>query len=86
MTGGILQIVARSAEDIYLTKDPTITLFKTVYRRHTNFSHEEKKLQFASKVGFDKKCICPIKKLGDLLHNNSSVSSKYSHFNLLSLL
>jgi len=69
MTGGILQIVARSAEDIYLTKDPTITLFKTVYRRHTNFSHEEKKLQFASKVGFDKKCICPIKKLGDLLHN-----------------
>jgi hypothetical protein len=40
MGGGILQLVAYGAQDIYLTGNPQITFFKIVYRRHTNFSME----------------------------------------------
>ena len=35
-----MQLVAYGAQDIYLTGNPQITYFKTVYRRHTNFSME----------------------------------------------
>ena len=40
MGGGILQLVAYSSQDFYLTGNPQITYFKVVYRRHTNFSME----------------------------------------------
>jgi len=35
-----MQLVAYGAQDVYLTGNPQITLFKVVYRRHTNFSCE----------------------------------------------
>ena len=40
MGGGLMQLVAYGAQDIYLTGHPQITFFKVVYRRHTNFSME----------------------------------------------
>jgi hypothetical protein len=40
MGGGLMQLVAYGAQDVYLTGNPQITLFKVVYRRHTNFSVE----------------------------------------------
>lgn len=40
MGGGLMQLVAYGAQDVYLTGNPQITLFKVVYRRHTNFSTE----------------------------------------------
>ena len=40
MGGGLLQLVATGAQDLYLTGNPQITFFKIVYRRHTNFSVE----------------------------------------------
>ena len=40
MGGGLMQLVAYGAQDVYLTGDPQITYFKVVYRRHTNFSME----------------------------------------------
>jgi len=68
MAGGILQLVARSPDDIYLTSDPDITLFKTIYRRYSNFSIDNKNLKFNKNVSFDSKGTCNIKKYGDLLH------------------
>lgn len=38
--GGLMQLVAYGAQDVYLTGNPQITFFKVVYRRHTNFSIE----------------------------------------------
>ena len=35
-----MQLVAYGAQDVYLTGNAQITLFKVVYRRHTNFSAE----------------------------------------------
>ena len=40
MGGGLMQLVAYGAQDIYLTGNPQITFFKVVYHRHTNFSME----------------------------------------------
>lgn len=40
MSGGLMQLVAYGAQDVYLTGNPQITFFKVVYRRHTNFSIE----------------------------------------------
>lgn len=69
MTGGLLQIVAKSVEDIFLTGNPEITLFKMVYKRHSNFSKEDKYIKFNTPVRFGKKASCIIKNLGDLLSN-----------------
>jgi len=68
MPGGILQIVAKGKEDIYLTDDPNITFFKTVYRRHTNFSRTELDINFANKLDFGKEGYCRLGHHGDLLH------------------
>lgn len=40
MPSGLMQLTAYGASDLYLTGDPQVTLFKTVYRRHTAFSME----------------------------------------------
>ena len=40
MGGGLMQLVAMGAQDVFLTGNPQITFFKAVYRRHTNFSKE----------------------------------------------
>jgi hypothetical protein len=38
--GGLMQLAAKSAQDMYLTNNPQITLFKAVYHRHTNFARD----------------------------------------------
>jgi hypothetical protein len=68
MTGGILQIVAYGVEDLFIMGDPQITFFKTVYRRHTNFSRTEINLKFNNKINFGKEGKCKIQRFGDLLH------------------
>lgn len=36
--GGLLQLVAYGAQDVYLTGSPQITFSRVTYRRYTNFS------------------------------------------------
>lgn len=40
MPGGVMQLVAYGAADLFLTGNPQITFFKMVYKRYTNFSSE----------------------------------------------
>ena len=40
MGGGLMQLVAYGAQDVYLTGQPQVTLFRSSYKRHTNFSME----------------------------------------------
>ena len=68
MTGGILQLVSKGVNDLFLVGDPEITFFKIVYRRHTNFSKYEADLRFNTRLSFGKHGICTLKKHGDLLH------------------
>lgn len=69
MAGGILQLVAKGIEDMYLNGDAQITFFKTVYRRHTNFSTDIIDLNFTNNLTFGVLGTCKIKKMGDLLHS-----------------
>jgi len=68
MGGGLMQLVAYGAQDIYLTGNPQITFFKVVYRRHTNFSMEAIEQTFSGSADFGRKVNCTISRNGDLIH------------------
>ena len=68
MGGGLLQLVAYGAQDVYLTGNPQITFFKVVYRRHTNFSMESIEQTLNGTVGFGKRVTCQVSRNGDLIH------------------
>ena len=44
MPNGEIQLVAKAAQDLYLTNNPSISFYKTVYKKYTNFSMELIKL------------------------------------------
>ena len=68
MGGGLLQLVAYGAQDVYLTGNPQITFFKVVYRRHTNFAMEAIQQTFSGTVNFGGTVYCQISRNGDLIH------------------
>jgi hypothetical protein len=68
MTGGLMQLVAYGAQDIYLTGNPMITYFKVVYRRHTNFAMESIEQTFNGVADFGKRVTATISRNGDLIN------------------
>lgn len=69
MGGGLIQLVAYGDQDIYLTSDPQITYFKSVYRRYTNFAMESIAQTFNEQPDFGKRVTCTISRKGDLMHS-----------------
>ena len=67
MGGGLMQLVAYGAQDIYLTGNPQITFFKVVYRRHTNFACESIEQTFNGSVDFGNRVTATISRNGDLI-------------------
>lgn len=67
MPGGLIQIVAYGAQDLFLTGIPEITFFKYIYKRYTNFAMEFIELQFNGDKNFGEEISCQIPKDGDLL-------------------
>jgi hypothetical protein len=75
MKGGFLQLVARNRVDLYLIGTPDITFFKTVYRRHTNFTIEDQELKFkGGNLNFGKLSQCKIETHGDMIHKLNLVT------------
>ena len=68
MGGGLLQLVAYGAQDVYLTGNPQITFFKVVYRRHTNFSIEAIEQSFNGNNAFGSRATVQITRNGDLIN------------------
>jgi hypothetical protein len=68
MGGGLMQLVAYGAQDIYLTGNPQITFFKVVYRRHTNFSMEAIEQTWNGSSNTDGRCTATISRNGDLVY------------------
>ena len=68
MGGGLLQLVAYGAQDVYLTGNPQITFFKVAYRRHTNFAIEAIEQTFNGNAGFGNRVTCQITRNGDLIN------------------
>lgn len=69
MPGGLIQIVAYGAQDLYLTGIPEITFFKFIYKRYTNFAIEFIELDFDGDKNFGQEISCSIPKDGDLINN-----------------
>ena len=68
MPGAILELVARGEQDIHLIGNPSITFFKTIYKKHTNFSMETIEQNFNENPKFDAISSATIEKKGDLLN------------------
>ena len=68
MGGGLLQLVAYGAQDVYLTGNPQITFFKVTYKRHTNFAIESIEQTFNGNPGFGSRVTCQITRNGDLIN------------------
>lgn len=67
MGGGLMQLVAYGAQDIYLTGNPQITFFKVVYRRHTNFAIEAIEQTFNGTADFGRRVTTTVSRNGDLI-------------------
>ena len=67
--GGLMQLVAYGAQDVYLSGKPEITFFKAVYKRHTNFAIECIPQTFLGNPGSGKTVACPLTRNGDLITN-----------------
>ena len=68
MGGGLLQLVAYGAQDVYLTGNPQITFFKVAYRRHTNFALEAIEQTFNGSTTLGSRVTCQITRNGDLIN------------------
>ena len=91
MGGGLLQLVAYGAQDVYLSGNPQITFFKVVYRRHTNFAMEAIQQTFSGIANYGNTVYCQISRNGDLIHRTylevdvPNLSSNTSYVNYLGL-
>ena len=68
MGGGLMQLVAYGAQDVYLTGNPQITYWKVTYRRHTNFAMESIEQTFNGQSDFGRRVTCTISRNGDLAY------------------
>jgi len=68
MAGGLMQLVAYGAQDVYLTGNPQITFWKVTYRRHTNFAIESIEQTFNGQADFGRRVQCVISRNGDLAY------------------
>tara|TARA_X000000368_G_scaffold64865_1_gene46268 strand:+ start:3168 stop:4781 length:1614 start_codon:yes stop_codon:yes gene_type:complete len=68
MGGGLMQLVAYGAQDVYLTGNPQITFWKVTYRRHTNFAMESIEQTFNGQADFGRRVTCTIARNGDLAY------------------
>jgi hypothetical protein len=65
--GALIQIAGYGLQDMYLSYEPSITYFKMVYKRHTNFSSESIPQYFQNKPNFGGRYTCNIAKNGDMM-------------------
>ena len=49
-SGAVLQLVAYGAQDIYLTGQPQMTYWKTIYKRHTNYAAESVQIPISGSI------------------------------------
>ena len=68
MGGGLMQLVAYGAQDVYLTGNPQITFWKVTYRRYTNFAVESIEQTFNGQADFGRRVQCTISRNGDLAY------------------
>lgn len=66
--GAVFQLAAYGTQDLYITGNPQVTHFKSVIKRHTNFSMELVENHVDGKLAFGQKIQCKLRRIGDLVH------------------
>ena len=67
MGGGLLQLVAYGAQDAYLSGNPQITFWKSLFKRHTNFAMEPFRINFSGQPSWGTKQSAIVGRHADLL-------------------
>lgn len=67
MGSGIVQLASSGKEDQIFYKRPTITFFKSMHKRHTNFATQSMPQHFNIKPDFGGKSSCHVANLADLI-------------------
>jgi hypothetical protein len=74
MPGGLLQLIGTGAQNELVNGNPSMTHFRTVYRRHTNFAMESIQMLFSSSnyelsTTGTRTLSCRIDRFADVLHD-----------------
>jgi hypothetical protein len=74
MPGGLIQLVGTGAQNELVNGNPSMTHFRAVYRRHTNFAMEQVRLTMtASNLEFalstTKTLSCKVERIANLIHD-----------------
>lgn len=64
---GLLYLIAKGKEDLYMVQNPNITFFKIVYKKHTNFSIESIDQYFKTTPDFGRRVSLTVSKNADLM-------------------
>ena len=68
MSGALLQLASMGPQDVYLTGNPEISLFKKAYLRYTNFSTETVQVSFDGQyLNFGQTSTVTLEQSGDLI-------------------
>ena len=67
MGGGLLQLVAYGAQDAYISGNPHITFWKTLYKRHTNFAMEAFRVNFTGAPSYGQRLVAVVNRNADLI-------------------
>ncbi len=67
MSGSLLTLIAKGEQDMFLTGNPQYSMFKYVWKRHTNFSFNSVEIPLAGNVAWGGLCNVSIPHKGDLV-------------------
>ena len=67
MAGGLMQLVAYGAQDVYLTGNPEVTFYNAKYKRHTNFAMENIEQTLNGNAGNSGRVSVTVARNGDLV-------------------
>ena len=68
MGGGLIQLSSVGSHNIFISENPQVTFFKSVYKQHTKFSIDTIPLDFNDDPEYGKNARARINRSGDLLH------------------
>jgi hypothetical protein len=78
MPGGLIQLMAIGAQNVYLNGNPSLSFFKKIFKTHTNFATESIKLNFnrnTMNVSDKTDLVCKIDRNADMIQNMYFVMS-----------
>ena len=85
MSGALVELVAKGAQDAYLTGDPQVSFFHQSYKRHTNFAQKPVQVNYTGTAGPSQQISMKLLNKGDLLGyiwmdmNPFNVGTSYSN-------